>query len=196
MACALAVILLALPLASFAQQTDEDLDEVAPPRVRLALAAKPGLPSRLVGDLVDENPWTITVRAGGRDLVVERAAIRRLEVHLGARSSDEGMLRGAAIGLGIGVVAGVTAGLAAGSDDTVVFDCPPAESPCVPPERLTALDKAGRGGFGAGLLGGIVGGTIGLFRPGDLWERQIPSGPVLALRLQPRAQGAQLSLRF
>ncbi|MET0555110.1 MAG: hypothetical protein ABW221_18855 [Vicinamibacteria bacterium] len=192
MARALVVLLLALPLASFAQEKDD----AVPPRVRLGLTAKPGLPSRLAGDLVDENPWTITVRAGGRDVVVDRAAIRRLDLHLGERPSEDGMVRGAVWGFGIGAVLGVTAGMLAGSDGAVVFDCPPSESPCVRPERLTALDKAARGGFGAGLFGGIVGGTIGLFRPGDLWERQLPGGPVLALRVQPRAFGAQLSLAF
>jgi hypothetical protein len=193
----LAVLLLALPVASFAQEPDEELDEPVPPRVRLALTEQAGLPKRLVGEVVDENPWSLTVRAGGRDVVVDRAFIRRLDVSLGARSLEQGMVRGAVIGLGIGAIAGAAAGFSLGGDEAAVSTCPyTPDAPCGLEDRLSARDKAVIGGSVFGLVGGIMGGAVGMVWPGEAWQRHLPGGPVLAVRLQPRGLGAQLSLRF
>lgn len=191
---ALVVLLLALPLTGLGQERD-DVGEPDPPRVRLAID-KAGLPKRLVGELVDESPWTLTVRADGRDVVVDRTAVRRLDVSLGERTPEAGMLRGAARGFVIGAVVGVAAGIAAGNDEQRVRDCSIGDADCTIPLRLTASEKALIGGGAFGLLGGIFGGTIGAGWPGDVWQRRVPGGPLLALRLQPRAFGAQLAIRF
>jgi hypothetical protein len=173
-------------------------------RVRLALKTPSGkrLSGRIVGDLVASGPETLTVRAGGREVVVKRAEISRMERSLGRHSRAVGGLRGAAIGAGIGAVLGAGIGLLSGDDPEPVRDCPPYDGfgfivpPCGPLFTFSAQDKAAIDGTVLGVLGAVAGGIGGAVAPGERWQRQRADGPALALRPQRRGLGAELALRF
>lgn len=171
-------------------------------RVRLALQTASGkrLSGRIVGDIVASGPDTLTVRAGGREVVVRRDEIARMDRSLGRRSRAVGGLRGAAIGIGVGAALGVGLGLMSGDDPERVYDCPPPHdfgfgNLCGFDFRFSAKDKASIGGVLIGALGGTVGGIAGAIAPGERWRRE-QAGPAFTLRPQRRGLGAELALSF
>jgi hypothetical protein len=89
--------------------------------------------------------------------------VTRLAVWRGTRSRAAGALRGAGLGLAAGAGAGILKGFASGDD---------------PPETFFAFTAEEKAAMFAILLGGtagIVGGVLGLAKPGERWERvQLP----------------------
>jgi hypothetical protein len=172
-------------------------------RVRLALRTPDGkrLSGRIVGQLVASGPDTLTVSVGpGREAVVKRADVWRMEHSAGKRSRGAGALRGAAIGLGVGVVLGAGVGALSGDDRERVVYCPPYHGfgfgpLCGPLFTFSARDKAIIGGIGLGSLGAVLGGIGGAAAPGERWRRAHGVRDV-ALELQPAGLGARLALRF
>jgi hypothetical protein len=171
-------------------------------RVRLALRTPSGqrLSGRIVGEIVATGPDTLTVRSGGREVVVKRDEIARMDRSLGRRSRAAGGVRGAAIGIGVGAVLGVGLGLMSGDDPERVYDCPPRDDfgigfSCAPLFTFTGKQKAAIGGTLLGALGGAVGGIGGALAPGERWRRE-QAGPAFALRPQRRGLGAELALSF
>jgi hypothetical protein len=191
---------LALSLSSAVVARAEQVDGGG--RVRLALQTPDGrrLSGQLVGQLVASGPDTLTVMADGREVVVKRAEVRRVDYSLGRRSRGSNALRGAAIGLVIGAAMGAGIGAMDGDDPDPVLRCPPNDdfglgSPCGPLLTFSARDKAVMGGTVLGALGLALGGLTGAaVAPGERWRRA--EEPSFALQPQRDGLGLQVTIAF
>lgn len=155
----LLVLLTVLTLAAPAPLCAQESAGLRPgDRVRVEASQQSG--TFLVTVLADEE--LVLEDTDGREVRVPHASLSRLLVDRGPRSRGSGALRGLAIGGGAGVLAGAVIGFADGDDDC------PSDSWCL--FQMTAGEKASIGAVVFGLVGGVVGATLGAGNPGHRWE--------------------------